>query len=102
MEDWEKETCVNTKEELEYQLTPNCKVKYKQIAWMEETDLMKSANGDTNAYGLSILRKGVISGPFPDKEAWIIKLKPVLVEKLVKLITGRDDDLVELKKNSKN
>jgi len=102
MEDWEKETCVNTGIEQEVQLTPNCKVKYLQIAWMEDNDLQKQARGDTTKYGLSVLKKGVISGPFPDKEAWIIKLKPDLVEIMVKLITGRDSDLEELKKNSKS
>ena len=102
MEDWEKETCIDTVSDHEIQLTPNCKVKYKKIAWMQDNEILKRNKGDTTKYGLEVLRMGIISGPFPDKEPWIIKLKPGLVETLVALIIGREDDLEKLKKNLKN
>jgi len=98
MEDWESKLCQKT--EIKDVEIDGEKITIKPISWYQDEQLQSKhfkfnqktskMDVDTAEYASTILKLGVIKGPWPAelKEAVLMKLKKSVKEQLVEAITG--------------
>jgi len=98
MEDWESKLCQ--KNGLKELVIEGETITIKQISWYQDEQLQSKhfkvnqktgkMDVDTAEYSSTILKLGVVKGPWPAelKEAVLMKLKKSVKEQLVEAITG--------------